>query len=106
MFISHDDVRPVEMLPGITRYTLGTGEAMMLCEITLQKGVSVPLHDHPNEQVGYVISGVIELEIRGKVRTLTAGDSYYIPGGVKHMAHAVETTKVIDVFSPPRDDYR
>jgi quercetin dioxygenase-like cupin family protein len=97
---------PVAMLPGITRRTLADGATMMLCEITLEAGVEVPVHSHPHEQVGYVVRGRLEMIIDGQRREVGPGDSYYAPGDVPHGAHALETSVVVDVFNPPRDDYR
>jgi quercetin dioxygenase-like cupin family protein len=100
------EARPVEMLPGLTRRTLADGATMTLCEITLQAGVEVPVHTHPHEQVGYVVRGRIEMIIDGQPTLVGPGDSYYAAGDVPHGAHALETTVVVDVFSPPREDYR
>lgn len=99
-------VEPVEMLPGIHRRTLITTDEMMLVEFTLEKGAEVPMHHHPNEQMGYVISGEIEMTINGTARVCKPGDSYAIPGEVEHMARIVTDCVVLDIFSPPREDYR
>lgn len=36
---------------------------------------------------------------------LTAGDSYAIPGGWRHAFEVIEAGEVIDLFTPPREDY-
>jgi quercetin dioxygenase-like cupin family protein len=105
-FISSGMVDPVEMLPGVHRRTMVTTDDMMLVEITLDKGAVVPMHRHANHQVGYVISGEIELTIDGVVRVCKPGDSYAMPGNVDHCALAVTDCLVIDIFAPPREDYR
>ncbi len=46
------------------------------------------------------------MTIGNDVRILTAGDSFAVPGGIPHSARVLEDTVSIDVFSPPRDDYR
>lgn len=99
-------VEQVEMLEGIFRRTLGTTESNMLVEITLNKDAVVPMHSHPNEQVGIVVSGEIEMTVGGEVRVCVPGESYAIPGDVEHTARAVSDCVVIDCFSPPREDYR
>ena len=39
-------------------------------------------------------------------RTLTTGDKYVIPGGVRHGVTEVRVKSVaLDIFSPPRADY-
>ena len=75
MICQYKDAKPVEMVPGLLRRTLITGKSMMICEFTLEKGVEIPAHAHPHEQVGYVASG--------KVR-ITVGDESTVlgPGGL------------------------
>jgi quercetin dioxygenase-like cupin family protein len=85
---------------------MGTTDEAMLCEFFLERGAEVPLHSHMNDQVGYVIYGQLEMTIGDETRICNPGDSYAIPGGVMHRAVAVIDTLAIDVFSPPRNDYR
>lgn len=101
------EATPVEMLPGVIRRTLTTTPGLMLCEIALDEGSTVPLHQHPHEQIGYVTQGQIEMTVAGEVRLCKAGDSYAIPGNTPHAARAVGgRTVVIDVFSPHREEYK
>jgi quercetin dioxygenase-like cupin family protein len=106
VFVRNEDARPVAMAPGVTRRTLALGPALMLVEITLEAGGTVATHQHPHEQIGYVVSGDLEMEIGGERRRLRAGDAYAIPGGTPHMATAVTRTVVVDVFHPHRAEYR
>jgi quercetin dioxygenase-like cupin family protein len=105
-FVTPAQASQVEMLPDIYRRTMGCTDEVMLCEFYLLRGAVVPNHQHMNDQVGYVISGKIELTIGGQTRVLEPGDSYAIPGGIEHSAVALEDSVLIDTFSPPRDDYR
>ncbi|MCS7071648.1 MAG: cupin domain-containing protein [Anaerolinea sp.] len=105
-FITPAQAAQVEMLPDIYRRTMGYTDEVMLCEFYLLRGAVVPRHQHMNDQVGYVVSGKIELTIGGQTRILEPGDSYAIPGGIEHGAVALEDSVLIDTFSPPRDDYR
>lgn len=105
-FITPNDVEQIEMLDGIHRRTMATTDEAMLCQFFLEAGSNVPNHNHMNDQVGYIVSGQLEMTIGDKVQVLSAGDSYAIPGGVYHSAKAIEDTVAIDVFSPPREDYR
>ncbi len=96
----------VEMVPGLLRRTLVTGNSMMVCECTFKANVHVPTHSHPHEQVGYVVSGKLRIVIDGKSFDLGPGDTYCAPSNIPHSALTFEPTVVIDVFSPPREDYR
>lgn len=105
-FIVQDDVEQIEMLNGIHRRTMATTDEAMLCQFFFEADILVPRHNHMNDQVGYVVSGQVEMTIGEKVRILNPGDTYAIPGGVYHSAKAIVDSIVIDVFSPPREDYR
>lgn len=105
-FVTPDDAKQVEMLPGVHRRTMAITPAMMVCEVFIQREAVVPLHDHPNEQTGYVVRGKLQMTIGGETRVCAPGDSYAIPGGVPHTATALQDTLLIDIFSPPREDYR
>jgi quercetin dioxygenase-like cupin family protein len=106
MLIYRSDVAPVEMLPGGTRRTLNSSERLMLIEVALDKGAVVPSHNHPHEQIGYLVSGRLLFELGDERRELAAGDSWLVPPNVPHRVTALEPSLAIDVFSPPREEYR
>lgn len=105
-FVSPVDAPQVEMRPGVHRRTMGMTDEVMLCEFFLQRGSEVPAHSHMNDQVGYIIFGSLSVTIGEETRILSPGDNYAVPGGIVHSVRALVDTLVIDVFSPPRDDYR
>jgi quercetin dioxygenase-like cupin family protein len=105
--IDRETVDPIEMLPGVFRRTMTDGERLMLIEVHMDKGAVVPLHTHPHEQTGYLLSGRISFKLgEAEPRDLDPGDCWLVPGGVPHEAVALEDCVFIDVFSPPREDYR
>ena len=58
-------------------------------------------HTHPGEEISYVLSGPIVLEIDGKpAKTLQTGDSFLIPAGVIHSARNSSTgiSKVVATY--------
>jgi quercetin dioxygenase-like cupin family protein len=73
---------------------------------TIDEGAEVPLHGHPHEQVVTVLEGRLALVVDGTEHVLHAGDVVAIPGGVPHAARALSACRVLDVFSPVREDYR
>lgn len=105
MIIRSKTVPVVEMLPGVVRKTLAVGERMLMAEFFLKAGSVVPLHQHPHEQVGYVISGSQRLTIGEKTYLIEAGDAYNIPAGTPHGSEAITDSLAMDAFSPPREDY-
>ncbi len=46
------------------------------------------------------------MEVGDKTFDAHAGDSFIVDGGVEHQARALETSEVLDVFTPTREDYR
>lgn len=105
-FVASTDSDQVEMIKGVHRRTMATTDEAMLCQFFLEKGCGVGTHQHMNDQVGYVLSGKVEYNIGGEIRILSKGDSYAVPGGISHSAKALEDSWIVDVFSPPREDYR
>ncbi len=95
-----------ERVEGVLYQTLATGERMMMTTMHYDADVVVPSHSHRHEQAGYVVSGSIVLDEEGSQTTLAAGDSYVIPSNSRHSLTTREVALVVDVFSPPREDYR
>ncbi|NUQ36900.1 MAG: cupin domain-containing protein [Caldilineales bacterium] len=104
--VANTDVTPVEMIPGLFRRTLAEGARAMLCEFTAAEGVFIPLHSHPHEQVGYVIEGRVAFVCGDETFIAEPGYSYAIPGGAPHSARFLAPTKLVEIFSPPREEYR
>lgn len=100
------DSVPIDVLPGLIRRTLAQTQSMMLCEFTFDTNVEVPIHTHPNEQVGYLVKGRVEMTIDGKKTELRQGDSYSAPASVPHGVFTLEPSVIVDTFFPPREDYK
>lgn len=105
-FVTPQDSPQVEMADGIHRRTMGTTDEAMICEFLFLRDTIIQPHSHMNDQVGYIVSGQLEATIGDQTRILNPGDSYAIPSGIVHSARAIKDTITIDVFSPPRNDYR
>jgi quercetin dioxygenase-like cupin family protein len=98
--------QPKEPVPGIKARTFW-GEEMLLAVVDLDAHAHLQRHSHPHEQSGTVISGQMEMTIEDETRMLKPGDVYIIPGGVEHEARTFgEPVKVIDIFSPVREEYK
>lgn len=105
-FVTPKEASQIEMRTGVHRRTMATTDEAMLCEFFLQRGAEIPAHSHHNDQVGYVIYGSLEVTIGEQTCLCSPGDSYAIPGGIVHSVRVLSDSLVIDVFSPPRNDYR
>ncbi len=94
-----------ELLPGINQKTPVHGEKMLLAEFRLAADAVLPLHSHPHEQIGYLVAGRLRFTIGDEVTLVAAGDSWCVPSGVEHGVEVLEDAVVVEVFSPPREDY-
>lgn len=92
-------------LPGITMKTLVYGGNTLLTEFRLEKGAELPMHAHPHEQTGYLVTGRLRLTVGDSQYEAKAGDAWCIPGGVLHCAAILEDSVAIEVFSPVREEY-
>lgn len=100
------DVKPVYAFKGIARRTLAWGEQAMLLQNAFTPGSSVPEHAHINEQLSYVAEGSLVVVMQGETYVLNAGDSILMPPNVPHSAASPKGAVVIEVFTPPREDFK
>ena len=91
--------------PKIQRQIHGTDDKIMLVKAKFEVGGVGQLHEHYHSQVTYVASGEFEMTIGDVVKTIKAGDSYYIPPHVMHGCVCKKAGVLIDVFSPYREDF-
>ncbi len=75
-------------------------------EVRLNAGTQVPLHQHPHEQVTYVIEGRFEFTVGDETIVLEPGTAALIRGGVLHGGKTLTACRVLDIFTPVREDYR
>src|SRR6202008_831503 len=99
---------PKEKVTDMLDRRLITADRMMLSHVYLKKGAIVPKHSHENEQITYILSGVLRFwlgEDGSEVVDVRAGEVLHIPSNLPHKAEALEETLDVDVFSPPRQDW-
>lgn len=106
-FMNLADQPTHRIFPGVT-ITTAWGDRLMMSFVHFETGdARVPEHQHPHEQMGMGLEGEFELVIDGEARIIREGDVYLIPGGVLHSARSLEgPARALDLFSPPRDDYK
>jgi quercetin dioxygenase-like cupin family protein len=61
--------------------------------------VLLPEHSHPHEQVAHTFEGQFEITVNGVTQILGPA-----PNAV-HSGRALTDCKILDVFSPVREDY-
>jgi quercetin dioxygenase-like cupin family protein len=105
MFFQNDKQDYQEILPGIRVKTLVYGEKTLLSEFRMAKDSQLPLHSHPEEQTGYLVSGCIVLYANGEAQEMHPGDSWSFAGSLEHRADILEDSVAIEVFAPVRESY-
>jgi quercetin dioxygenase-like cupin family protein len=103
--VTNTKTMPEEQLTEEMSRRMVVGENQMLTIWRMKKDAHSSAHSHPEEQIFWILSGIIEFEIEGKRRRLHAGDSGVIPGNVKHEAWVIEDVEMANIFSPIRNDY-
>lgn len=98
---------PVERIADGIERQMVSGERMMICRLSFAPGVVTAVHQHPHEQMTLVERGRVRFQVAGKERLASAGDVLLFAPGVEHGATILDQPAVlIDIFSPPREDFR
>ena len=105
MFQQHSEEGYRPVLEGIELKTLAHGERTLLAEFRLAAGAVLPMHRHPHEQTGYLVSGRLRLTVGGETFEAGPGDAWCVPSEVEHGGEALVDTVAVEVFSPVREDY-
>ena len=83
------------------------GENVMVSLVQIAAGAKGKLHAHPQEQWGLLLEGSGLRTQDGEVIAVKKGDFWQTPGNVEHTFEAgSDGATVLDIFSPPRDEYR
>ena len=101
-----EDIPKEALKPDLARRLIST-DRMMLAQVYLEKGCVVPTHAHENEQLTYILEGVLRFWLGEdeSVVDVAAGEVLHIPSNLPHKAEALETTLDVDIFCPPRQDW-
>jgi quercetin dioxygenase-like cupin family protein len=78
---------------------------MMIAHVYLTKGAIVPEHAHHNEQITYILEGLLRFFLPDETIDVGPGEVLTIPAHLPHRAEALEDTLDVDVFHPPRSDW-
>jgi len=103
--IRYRDVPIIELAPGFKTHIV-SGEKITLSFVSVEPNFQLPLHRHENEQIMIVIDGAVDFIIDGKQYHVEEGDVVVLPSNTEHGAYVSDRgCRVIDVFSPPRQDF-
>lgn len=97
---------PRQLADGIAA-RLFVGDQAMISVVSLESNAEGKIHSHPEEQWGFMLEGNGVRIQDGREVAVKAGDFWRTPGGVAHGLRAgLDGAKVLDVFAPPREDYK
>ncbi len=106
MYTENKNVPAKDLGGGVMRKVLSYSRNLMACELTFEKGSVGAPHSHPHEQIGYIISGKLVYQEDGQAdKILETGDTYYVAPNVVHGVQILEDTKLLDIFTPMREDF-
>jgi len=105
MVVAHEDGKESAPENGLKRRVLAYNDKLFLAEHDMVKGWVGATHSHPHEQIVYVVHGHLKITCQGRMVDIRTGDTFVVRGGVEHGASAIEDSRVVDVFTPCREDY-
>ena len=101
-----EDLPKEQLKPDLQRRLI-SAERVMLAHVYLEKGCVVPMHSHENEQLTYILEGLLRFTLgdESEIVDVAAGEVLHLPSLLPHQAEALETTLDVDIFCPPRQDW-
>ena len=93
-----------EIIPGYQARFMHSA-TMTLALWDIAKDAPLPEHSHPHEQVTHLLEGVFELTLNGVKQVMKAGQVIVIPSNAVHSGKALTACRILDAFSPRREDY-
>ncbi|WP_205600761.1 cupin domain-containing protein [Gracilibacillus sp. YIM 98692] len=90
--------------PGVQRRIHSPGKEVMMMEVLFEEGAEGSSHHHPHEQLTYCVEGKLAFHVNGEEKVIEAGESLHIPSNAEHGVKALKRSKIIDMFTPLRED--
>jgi unsaturated pyranuronate lyase len=101
---SWNSIEKEQMNPSVSRQVMHAGN-LTVARIYLEKGVAVPEHSHPNEQVTMLESGRLRFCFPDEETVLQPGEMMQIAPDRPHRVVAEEASVAVDLFAPRREDW-
>ncbi len=99
------EIQSKEIMPGYHGKMVHS-ESMTWAFWDVEKDAEVPEHNHVHEQIMHVLEGSFEFTLGGKTAIYYPGDIVIIPSNVPHSGKALTPCKLMDIFSPAREEYK
>jgi len=103
--ISLPELATRDLFPGVHAKLIHT-DRVTIAHVELDEGSVVPAHSHVHEQIINMLEGTFEVTLEGKTSTVTGPFVCVVLPNVVHAVTAITSGKIIDVFSPVREDLK
>ena len=103
--IELNTIPPKEIAKGYAARFIHTN-TMTFSYLDVKAGSVIAAHSHMHEQVSHILEGVFQLTIDDEPIVFQRGTVVTIPSNAVHSGLAITDCKIIDVFSPVREDYK
>ncbi len=104
-FKNFADIAIKEVAPGFFSKLIHT-PSITINFVDVKAGSNIANHQHVHEQCTFVLEGSFELTVNDITQTLQPGLFVIIPSYAWHHGIAMTDCKLIDIFSPVREDYK
>jgi quercetin dioxygenase-like cupin family protein len=105
LFFPDGEIERETLDPKVSRKVRAHGARIMLVEVAFSAGGVGAEHEHPHDQATYCLAGEFRFTVGAETRTLRPGDSVFVPGGERHGTTCVAEGRLLDAFTPRRDDF-
>ncbi len=105
MFFEWKKIKEHVILPGYRARFIHSAN-MTFALWNIDPDMPLPEHNHVHEQVTCVLEGEFELSINEKTMLMKSDDVAVIPSCASHSGIALTPCRILDIFSPVREDYQ
>lgn len=100
MSIEHLTIAYNQVDDGVQIKIVRHEKELVMTEMTIKKGASLPQHVHQSDHSAYLVKGKIKVVADGIVSVFVTGDSWCMRKEIVHHTEAVEDSVVLEVFNP------
>ncbi|MFS4467032.1 cupin domain-containing protein [Maribacter sp. 2210JD10-5] len=105
MRLNLSDITSKEIMPGYHGKLIHS-DNMTWVFWDVEDQAVVPEHSHMHEQIMHVVEGTFEFTLDGETNIYHPGDVVIIGSNKKHSGKALTPCKLMDIFSPAREEYK